>query len=101
MRRVAAISAGPRSPRPRGRRALSLLDLSDLSAIIAQPRGARLVAAAPGSGKASITAPHRAPQQENIHAIATSAQSGRRSQRPRSLLAAVHIEPRIQGLPAP
>src|SRR3954468_407790 len=60
MRRVAAISAGPRSPRPRGRRALSLLDLSDLSAIIAQPRGARLVAAAPGSGKASITAPHRA-----------------------------------------
>src|SRR4051812_2509911 len=60
MRRVAAISPGERSPRPRGRRALSLLDLSDLSAIIAQPRGARLVAAGPGSGKARITAPHRA-----------------------------------------
>src|SRR6185369_10613614 len=33
MRRVAAISAGPRSPSPRGRRALSLLDLLGLSAI--------------------------------------------------------------------
>ena len=33
--RVAAISAGPRSPKPRGRRALGLLDLSGLSAIIA------------------------------------------------------------------
>src|SRR3954464_5709880 len=66
MRRVAAISPGPRSPRPRGRRALSLLDLSDLSAIIAQPRGARLVAAAPGSGKASITAPSRKQQETSM-----------------------------------
>src|ERR1700741_5202855 len=35
MRRVAAISAPPRSATPRGRRALSLLVLSGLSAIIA------------------------------------------------------------------
>src|SRR5258705_2860939 len=35
MRRVAAISPPPRSASPRGRRALSLLVLSDLSAIIA------------------------------------------------------------------
>src|ERR1700751_782056 len=35
MRRVAAISAPPRSANPRGRRALSLLVLSGLSAIIA------------------------------------------------------------------
>src|SRR5262249_24182409 len=35
MRRVAAISAPPRSAKPRGRRALSLLVLSGLSAIIA------------------------------------------------------------------
>src|SRR6202051_2880769 len=51
MRRVAAISAGPMSARPRGRRALSLLDLSDLSFIVMLHRMGRLVAAALLTGK--------------------------------------------------
>src|SRR5215468_7985622 len=55
MRRVAAISAGPRSASPRGSRAFSLLDLLGLSAISvyigADCQRARVVAAAPRSGK--------------------------------------------------
>src|SRR5262245_10898463 len=50
MRRVAAISAPPRSANPRGRRALSLLVLSGLSAIIAL-HCPRVVAASLRSGK--------------------------------------------------
>src|SRR5215203_4722035 len=37
MRRVAAISAGPRSARPRGRRAFNLLDLSAMRSMSNQP----------------------------------------------------------------
>src|ERR687887_2120561 len=50
MRRVAAISVPLRSANPRGRRALSLLVLSGLSAIIV-PHRPRVVAAALRSGK--------------------------------------------------
>src|SRR5689334_3960689 len=55
MRRVAAISAGPRSARPRGRRAFSLLDFSDFSAIgpPAMTIGA-VVAATPLGGKQAL-----------------------------------------------
>src|SRR5690242_17530544 len=51
--RLAAISAGPMSARPRGRRALSLLDFSGLSAIVVLHRSGRLVAAAVRCGKAN------------------------------------------------
>src|ERR1700722_13363357 len=58
IRRVAAISAGPMSVSPRGRRALSLLDLSDFSAIVVLHRVGRLVAAAIWRGKAIVMAGH-------------------------------------------
>src|SRR5205823_5684957 len=62
MRRVAAISAGPRSARPRGRRALSLLVLSRGSAIIGTRVKARgWLAAAWHSGKGTpMPAPRHA-----------------------------------------
>src|SRR5262245_8252050 len=61
MCRVAAISAPLRSANPRGRRALSLLVLSGLSAIIV-PHRPRVVAAAlrSGKGRAPIKQGHRA-----------------------------------------
>src|SRR5579871_3947595 len=90
IRRVAAISAGPMSARPRGRRALSLLDLSGLlSAIVVLHRFWRLVAAAPVSGKGIPDGPHSGSAPRN------------RSERPRVLLDAVHGEPRLQESAAP
>src|SRR5258708_27626725 len=98
MRRVAAISDGPRSVSPRGSLALSLLVLSDLlglSAIWVYIATVGLVAAAPRSGKRVMQ------RQGSDHVTGADAESERRSQRSRSLLAAVHAEPGVQGRAAP
>src|ERR1700686_4741883 len=51
MRRVAAISAGPRSPRPRGRRAFSLSGLRSAIGYAFAAVGVAVVAATAGGGK--------------------------------------------------
>src|SRR5579883_1283577 len=99
MRRVAAISAGPRSASPRGRRAFSLLVLLGLSAIsvyIVDPivvdpivEFAGVVAAACASGKGSE------------HGTGRDSRHGAGPKRSRGFLAAVHVEPRLQGSTAP
>src|SRR2546423_13126831 len=108
MRRVAAISAPPRSANPRGRRALSLLVLSGLSAIIAL-QCPRVVAASLRSGKGRKKGPktHRCRAVErgveddsngdSANANGTSTASERRPQRPRSLLDSVHAQSGVQG----
>src|SRR5262252_9211092 len=68
MRRVAAISAPPRSASPRGRRALSLLVLSGLSAIIAlhcRPAGGSSRPAQRQGTQESSSRRHRAQHREN------------------------------------
>src|SRR6266568_4880503 len=85
MRRVAAISAGPRSASPRGNRALNLLDLPDLlglsaiSVYIAETR---------------VGSSRLMQRQGSHHAIGTDES---RPQRSRSLLDSVHAQPRLQG----
>src|SRR6185295_4184881 len=104
MRRVAAISAPARSANPRGRRALSLLVLSGLSAIIAL-HCPRVVAASLLSGKGRKIHCCRAVEhgvednskRRQRHANRTSAASTRRPQRTRSLLDSVQAETRVQG----
>src|SRR5580700_6952600 len=98
MRRVAAISAGPRSASPRGRRALSLLVLSGLlglSAISVYIATVRLVAAALWCGKRA--AKKSEPSKGVIdHVIGADRAIKRHSQRSRSLLAPVHPQPGLQ-----
>src|SRR6266511_1336615 len=85
MRRVAAISAPLRSANPRGRRALSLLVLSGLSAIIV-PHRPRVVAAALRTGKGralSSKAIERGIEEEQAREIAPC-QPHQHSEQPRS-----------------
>src|ERR1051325_9005057 len=120
IRRVAAISAGPMSASPRGRRALSLLDLSGLlSAIVVLHRSGRLVAAAIWRGKAIVMAwlvpaIHVLPAAPQMKSWMPGTRPGmteecngprtarrNRPQRSPILLDAVHREPRLQEGAAP
>src|ERR1700748_3314249 len=94
MRRLPAISAGPMSTSPRGRRALSLLDLSDLSAIVCYIEVGRLVSSRPRQRQGN-TKGHRT----NGPHIGSALRH--RPQRSRILLDAVHGKPRLQEGAAP
>src|SRR5439155_15078012 len=110
MRRVTAISAPPRSANPRGRRGLSLLVLSGLSAIIVLhrrfARGSSRLAQRQGTGLRSKKTPSHAAsskrkQRRPRHAIGRSTASNRHPERSRGLLASIHRKPGVQGGAAP